>query len=223
MIRIVERHDRKHIFYYTNSKGEDVKPYYFEINKEIKSIYPCKNEGQETYPANIEIYDDIGRMFAIIQKPPVTTYGLGARIADVREDVLQEFFDIGVPRDDLIYNSVCCVDPRIIMVHALVWWRCTYNDEEKMKLLGEAFTPPPSYEEAEKWLIDNQFIGENALHENGYPGRAVYAFKKPKTFKNLPEKYIQAVDKICELIKNDDTMPKEEKEYWIKAWRIPKE
>ena len=223
MIRIVERNDRKRIFYYTNSKGEDAKPCFFEINKEIKSIYPCKNEGYDTYPANIEIYDDIGRMFTIIQKPPVTAYGLGANIIDVREDILQEFFDLGVPRDIPIFKSVCCVDPRIIMVHALVWWRCTYNDEEKMKLLGEAFTPPPSYQEAEKWLIDNQFIGENALHENDYPGRAVYAFEKPKTFKKLPEKYIQAVDKICELIKNDENETQEYKKYWLKAWRIPKE
>ena len=120
MIRIVERNDRKRIFYYTNSKGEDAKPCFFEINKEIKSIYPCKNEGYDTYPANIEIYDDIGRMFTIIQKPPVTAYGLGANIIDVREDILQEFFDLGVPRDIPIFKSVCCVDPRIIMVHTLV-------------------------------------------------------------------------------------------------------
>ena len=73
-----------------------------------------------------------------------------------------------------------------------------------MKLLEEAFTPPPNYEEAETWLTNNQFIGKNALNEDGYPGRAVYAFEIPKTFKNLPEKYIQAIDKICDLIKNDE-------------------
>ena len=50
-----------------------------------------------------------------------------------------------------------------------------------MKLLEEAFTPPPNYEEAETWLTNNQFIGKNALHEDGYPGRAVYAFEIPKT------------------------------------------
>ena len=39
MIRIVERHDSKRIFYYTKYKTKDAKPYYFEINKEIKLIY----------------------------------------------------------------------------------------------------------------------------------------------------------------------------------------
>ena len=92
-----------------------------------------------------------------------------------------------------------------------------------MKLLEEAFTPPPNYEEAETWLTNNQFIGKNALHEDGYPGRAVYAFEIPKTFKNLPEKYIQAIDKICALIKNDETLSKEKREYAINKWRIPKE
>ena len=92
-----------------------------------------------------------------------------------------------------------------------------------MKLLEEAFTPPPNYEEAETWLTNNQFIGKNALNEDGYPGRAVYAFEIPKTFKNLPEKYIQAIDKICDLIKNDETLSKEKREYAINKWRIPKE
>lgn len=223
MISIVKRNVRNCFFYYKISKDEIIESSFFEITKEIKSIRPIKQVAYETYPANIEINDNIGRMFTIVQKPPVTAYGLGCKIDDVREDVLQEFFDLGVAKDDSIYDAVCCVDPRIIMVHALVWWRCPYNDEEKMKLLGEAFTPPPSYEEAEKWLIDNQFIGENALHEEGYPGRTVYAFETPKSFKNLPEKYLQAVDKICDFIKNDETMSKEKKEFWIKRWRIPKE
>ena len=192
---------------------------FFEITKEIKSIKPFEQVAYDTYPAKIEVNDDIGRMFSVVQKPPVTSYGLGSRITDVRKDVLQELFDLGVPKNEPIFNSVCCVDPRVIMAHSLVWWRCPHSDEV-MEILGEAFTPPPSYEEAEKWLTDNQFIGENALQEDGYPGRSVYAFDTPKTFKNLPEKYLQAIDKICELVKKNKD--KNMDGYSLNDWRIQK-
>ena len=191
---------------------------FFEITKDIKSIRPFEQVACETYPANIEVNDDIGRMFSVVQKPPVTSYGLGCQITNVRKDVLQELFDLGIPKDVSLYKSVCCVDPRVIMVHTLVWWRCPHS-KETMEILGEAFTPPPSYEEAEQWLIDNQFIGKNALQEDGYPGRAVYAFETPKSFKNLPEKYVKAIEKICELVKKNKNMDG----YSLNDWRIHKE
>ena len=215
MIKIVERDVQKRLF---------DRSYFFEIDTEIKSIFPCKSGVYPgAYTANIEIYDEIGRMFTVIQKPPVTPYFLGAMIDDERKDLQEEFSNLVASREISIFDSACCVDPRIIMSHTLVWWRCPYKDEEKIKILGEAFTPPPTYEEAEKWLTDNRFIGPNALHEDGYPGQYVYAFETPRTFKNLPEKYLHAIDKICELIKNDETLSKEDKEYEINQWRIPKE
>ncbi len=214
MIKIVEGDVQKRLFDCSC---------FFEIDTEIKSVFPCKSEAYPgAYTANIEIYDEIGRMFTIIRKPPVTPYYLGAMISYVRKDLQEEFFELGASREIPIFDSACCVDPRIIMVHTLVWWRCPYNEEERIKLLGEAFTPPPTYEEAQKWLVDNRFIGPNALREDGYPGRWVYAFDTPKTFKNLPEKYLQAIDKICELIEKDETLSKEEKESDINDWRIPK-
>ncbi len=205
------------------SQRKRIKAYLFELDTEIKSIIPRANYEHDTYAANIEVHDDKGMLFLIEQKPSITPSWLGANIVDIRSDLQEEFFKLGIPRKYRLYRAVCCVDPRIIMAHTLVWWRCPLNDEEKMDALGDAFTPPPSYQEAERWLIDNQFIGENALHENREPGRSVYPFYTPKTFKNLPEKYLKAIDKICEFIKNDNSLSKEEKELEIKRWRIPKE
>lgn len=219
MIRIVKRNVRNCFFYYKNSEEKRVESTFFEITKDIKSIKPFEQVAYDTYPAKIEVNDDIGRMFSVVQKPPITSYGLGCRITDVRKDVLQELFDLGVPNDYSINKSVCCVDPRVIMAHSLIWWRCPHR-KETMEILGEAFTPTPNYEEAEKWLIDNQFIGENALQEDGYPGRSVYAFDTPKTFKNLPEKYVKAIEKICAIVKKNKD--KKLDGYSLNDWRIQK-
>ena len=69
-------------------------------------------------------------------------------------------------------------------------------------------------------LIVNQFIGENALQEDGYPGRAVYAFETPRSFKNLPEKYVKAIEKICDIVKKNKD--KKLDGYSLNDWRIQK-
>ena len=199
-------------------------PPYFELDGEISSIVPLKPNPHD-FNAVIGVYDTKGLVFEVAQNPSFTPSYLAVSVCRVRKEIQKEFFEktgkklIGT----IIDFQGMCIDPRVIMVHILTWWRCPFDDIEKIKIMGEAFTPPPTYEESIKWLTDNLFIGPNALHEEGYYGRMVSAFRRPLVFKNLPEKYLQAIDKICEFIKNDETMSKEEKEYWVKRWRIPKE
>ena len=199
-------------------------PPYFELKGEISSIVPLKPNPHD-FNAVIGVYDAKGLVFEVAQNPSLTPSYLAVSVCRVRKEIQKEFFE---KTGQKLLATVCnyrgmCLDPRVIMVHILTWWRCPFCDIEKIKIMGEAFTPPPTYEESTKWLTDNRFIGTDALHEEGYSGRIVSAFDKPIVFKNLPEKYVQGIDKICDLIKNDENIDKDIKEQMIKAWRIPKE
>ena len=199
-------------------------PPYFEIDGDIKSIVPLKPNPHD-FNAVIGVYDTKGLVFEVAQNPSFTPSYLAVSVCRVRKEIQKEFFEKTGKKliGEIIDFQGMCVDPRVIMVHVLTWWRCPFSDIEKIKIMGEAFTPSPTYEESMKWLTDNSFIGPNALHEGGRPGRDVYAFETPQTFKNLPEKYLQVVDKICELIKNDENLTQEQKERRLNQWRIPKE
>ena len=199
-------------------------PPYFEIDGDIKSIVPLKPNPHD-FNAVIGVYDAKGLVFEVAQNPSFTPYYLAVSVCRARREIQKEFLEKTGKKliGEIIDFQGMCVDPRVIMVHILTWWRCPFDDIEKIKIMGEAFTPPPTYDASMKWLTENSFIGPRALHEGGMHGRGVYAFDTPKTFKNLPEKYLQAIDKICDLILNDNTLSKEEKELEIKRWRIPKE
>lgn len=199
-------------------------PPYFEIDGDIKSIVPLKPNPHD-FNAVIGVYDAKGLIFEVAQNPSFTPSYLAVSVCRVRKETQKEFLEKTGKKliGEIIDFQGMCVDPRVIMVHILTWWRCPFSDIKKIKIMGEAFMPPPSYEESKKWLTDNQFIGKNALREEGYPGRSVYAFDTPQTFKNLPEKYLKAIDKICELIKNDENLTQEQKERRLNQWRIPKE
>ncbi len=196
----------------------------FVLDSEIKILRPIENLSRKTHIPNIEIFDDKGHLFSVSQRPTIVPLCLWVEIEEMRKDLKKEIIEkTGVDiKHDWTEDIICCVDPRVLMIHILEWWRCPFTDNSKFEILNEAYASPLSYEEAEKWLTDNRFLGPKALRDEGYPGRRVRPFETPKTFKNLPEKFLQAIEKICELIKNDDTLSKKEKEIEINRWRIPK-
>ena len=127
-------------------------PPYFELEGEITSIVPL-NPHPHDFTAVIGVYDAKGLVFEVAQNPSLTPSYLALSVCRVRKDVQKECFE---KTGQKLIGTVCnyrgmCLDPRVVMVHILTWWRWPFDDIQKTKVLGEAFTPPPpTYDEAIK-------------------------------------------------------------------------
>lgn len=144
----------------------------------------------------IYFYSGNKALFNMYGNPDYVASMLGGVGYCISEEFRSEYMDLAIKNhysEDIEFGV--CVDPRVIMASVFVYLAAPSWDF--IDILNEAMNPLPPYEEAEKWLWDNDFT--TPKHGKKPIGRVIEVGENPAHFVNIPPKIKKALLKIREL------------------------
>lgn len=170
--------------------GDSGNAYYvFDIENLMAKYITVEHEGLYFYRGSTPLFNMCGN-------PDYAASMLGCRLYCKSNELEKEYAELAREKaceEDMHFGV--CVDPRVIMMSVFVYLAAPSWDF--IEILNEAMNPLPSYEEAEKWLWDNDFT--TPKHGKKPIGRVIEVGENPAHFVNIPPRIKKALLKIREL------------------------